>query len=108
MLRKTSIQKVHYCAGSDPCPGEGCDEAGDVCIPPCAIDADCNDGVFCNGAETCDAGSCQAGSDPCPGQGCDEAGDVCVACAPLEASCEVNSDCCGNKCKGRAGAMTCK
>jgi len=44
----------------------------------CEIDADCEDGVFCNGAETCDSGVCQAGSDPCPGQGCDEDSDQCL------------------------------
>jgi hypothetical protein len=47
--------------------------------PECSIDADCDDGLFCNGAETCNAGSCQAGSNPCPGQSCDEATDSCVA-----------------------------
>jgi len=47
--------------------------------PECTINADCDDGLFCNGAETCNAGSCQAGSDPCPGQGCDEATDSCTS-----------------------------
>ncbi len=49
----------------------------------CANDADCDDGVFCNGAETCDNPGtelCLAGADPCPGQLCDESGDVCVDC----------------------------
>ena len=48
--------------------------------PSCSVNADCDDGLFCNGAETCDTGSglCLAGSDPCPGEGCDESGDVCT------------------------------
>ncbi|MCP4246178.1 MAG: M6 family metalloprotease domain-containing protein [bacterium] len=47
---------------------------------PCTGDGDCDDGLFCNGAETCDSVlDCQAGSDPCPGQTCDEVNDVCVA-----------------------------
>ncbi len=63
----------------------------------CTVNADCDDGLFCNGAETCDAGgSCVAGSDPCPGQGCDEAGDVCF---PLtcdnDGVCESGEDCDG-------------
>ena len=65
-------------AGGDPCPGLFCDEVGDVCFE-CSVDGDCDDGLFCNGAETCSGGACQAGGDPCPGQGCDEAGDQCVA-----------------------------
>ena len=43
----------------------------------CEIDAQCDDGLFCNGAETCVAGSCQAGSDPCPGESCNESSDTC-------------------------------
>ncbi len=46
----------------------------------CSADSDCDDGDFCNGAETCVSGSCQAGSDPCPGQSCDEDSDTCVTC----------------------------
>ncbi len=45
----------------------------------CTVNLDCDDGLFCNGAETCVASSCQAGSDPCPGQSCDEATNLCVA-----------------------------
>ena len=43
----------------------------------CSVDADCDDGLFCNGAETCSAGACQAGADPCGGGACDEGLDVC-------------------------------
>ena len=73
----------------------------------CTVDADCDDGLFCNGAETCNANSCVAGADPCSGV-CDEAGDVCVSCAPVGASCSSNADCCGNKCRGKSGSQTCK
>ena len=74
----------------------------DLSSPGCSVDADCDDGLFCNGAETCDSGSCQAGTDPCSGSSCNEAGDVCVnvqnavydaglgapACATVAASCD--------------------
>jgi hypothetical protein len=43
----------------------------------CLDDADCDDGLFCNGAESCVGGFCQPGSDPCPGQLCDEEGHTC-------------------------------
>jgi DNA-binding beta-propeller fold protein YncE len=65
------------CVGGDttPCPGpdgdgdctESCnEEAGDCSAPDPAATA-CNDGVFCNGTDTCTAdGECQAsGIDPC-------------------------------------------
>jgi hypothetical protein len=95
-------------AGGDPCPGEFCDEAGSSCNE-CELDIHCDDGLFCNGAETCGlGGSCNAGSDPCPGSTCDEAGDVCMTCAPKGASCVNDSECCSNKCKGKAGNRTCK
>ena len=48
---------------------------GDVCTS----DADCDDGLFCTGEETCDVnGGCQAGDDPCPGLLCNEWLSVCV------------------------------
>ncbi|OQY25893.1 MAG: hypothetical protein B6244_14630, partial [Candidatus Cloacimonetes bacterium 4572_55] len=52
----------------------------------CSIDDDCDDGVFCNGAETCVSGACQAGNDPCPGNYCSEDTDICYEC-------EQNSEC---------------
>ncbi|GAG15586.1 unnamed protein product, partial [marine sediment metagenome] len=62
--------------------GEDKIDCGGPCPPcNCIVDGDCADGLFCNGAETCDAyGECQAGSDPCPGQMCDEDNDLCVDC----------------------------
>ena len=50
----------------------------------CDIDDDCNDGLYCNGAETCDNGTCADGDDPYPCSGaapyCLEATDSCVEC----------------------------
>ena len=43
----------------------------------CAVDADCDDAAFCNGAERCVVSNCVAGSDPCPGQDCDETDNLC-------------------------------
>jgi hypothetical protein len=62
--------------GSDPCSGLACDELLDVC-EGCLLDSECDDGLFCNGAETCSGGVCQPGGDPCPGTGCNEGTDVC-------------------------------
>ena len=93
-------------AGTPPVCVFGCDEAGDTCFE-CSANGDCDDGLFCNGAETCAGGSCAAGTNPCAGD-CDEANDICISCAPVGASCTDNSDCCGNKCRGKSGSKTCK
>jgi len=54
---------------------------------PCTSDADCDDGVFCNGAETCnlDTGQCESGTPvdcsdgiDCTVDSCDEVNDACV------------------------------
>ncbi len=57
-------------------------------MPECTADADCDDGLFCNGAETCVAEACVAGTDPCDGGECDEENDQCVA-----AGCTSDADC---------------
>ena len=49
--------------------------------PPCTDDADCDDGLWCNGDETCNLGTgqCEPGTSPCvAGQTCDEDNDVCI------------------------------
>ncbi len=62
-------------------------------LPPpsgCSVDADCDDGAFCNGAETCNAGTCKAGTPPACDDGlwcngaetCNETTDSCDAGAP--------------------------
>lgn len=44
----------------------------------CGGDADCDDGIFCNGAETCVTAACAVGTKPCLEEGrCDEALDQC-------------------------------
>jgi hypothetical protein len=60
-----------------------CDEANDRCVD-CLEDADCpDDGIYCNGLESCDveSGECVSSGSPCPdGQLCDEENDRCVEC----------------------------
>jgi hypothetical protein len=93
-----------YCCDGDlpECGNAACSTDGWSCGSgggTCTTNGECDDGQFCNGAETCSGGSCQAGSDPCPGQGCDESSDSCVSCGGNKASCNVNSDCCSNNCR---------
>ena len=73
-------------------PASACDTVQPADGPECVIDADCNDGLFCNGTETCNgSGACVAGSDPCPGQGCDEVNDVCTAGGPCTHAADFSS-----------------
>ncbi|UCC29374.1 MAG: hypothetical protein JSU86_14375 [Phycisphaerales bacterium] len=89
-----------FCNGSETCdavndcqPGtaEDCDDSVDCTDDSCntgtdscdniADDAYCDDGLWCNGAETCDAqAGCQAGGNPCPGRYCNEDTDTCYDC----------------------------
>ncbi|MGD2108472.1 MAG: cytochrome c3 family protein [Phycisphaerae bacterium] len=57
--------------------------------PECAVAADCDDGLYCNGAETCVDGSCVSGTSPCDaGVTCDEDTDTCEV-----AGCQSDEDC---------------
>ena len=57
----------------------------------------CNDGLFCNGAETCSAGTC-AGVAPCAQQ-CDEGTNTCVECLNVT-HCNDNNSCTDDTCNG--------
>lgn len=74
------------CTSDDDCtaPTALCETVSGVCVA-CLDDADCVNGDFCDGDETCgDDNACVAGTSPCTGdQTCDEAADVCED-APTE------------------------
>ncbi len=75
------------CDDSVACTADSCNEGTDSCDNT-PNDAACDDGAFCNGAETCSATlGCQVGSDPCTPFGCDEVGDVCLECN-VDADCD--------------------
>jgi hypothetical protein len=67
------------CDIAETCPG--------VADQPCPADAKvpdgtgCSDGLFCNGAETCQAGVCADHDNPCLAQ-CDEGTQRCLASCP--------------------------
>ncbi|MFH1111060.1 MAG: hypothetical protein V1790_17970 [Planctomycetota bacterium] len=55
----------------------------------CTTNAQCDDGLYCNGAETCANGTCAAGTSPCAqGVTCDETANTCAA-----AGCGSDADC---------------
>ncbi len=74
-----------------PCAGDACNEETGSCTPQpeCTNNADCDDTLFCNGAETCLDGQCQGGAAPCV------AGETCAedteSCPPPV--CTTNADC---------------
>jgi hypothetical protein len=53
-------------------------EGDDGGASECASDTECDNGLFCDGAEVCTAGVCAPGSDPCAGRGCDESTGACA------------------------------
>ncbi len=76
---------------------------GNFCYYECNADADCSDGLFCNGVEICIGGACQSGLTPCPDdglfctgeEGCDEATDACIQGGnPCKVSCDEASNAC--------------
>ena len=63
---------------------------------PCNNDSDCDDGLFCNGKERCDA-VCIRGTPPCPRGGCDEDTNSCGECWTHD-DCDDNNLCTFDQC----------
>ncbi len=64
-------------------------------VTDCRSDGDCDDGLFCNGVESCDGGSCFPGLDPCELAGlgvCREEDDTCVQCGD-SGDCNASLEC---------------
>ncbi|MFH2005517.1 MAG: hypothetical protein ABI333_02910, partial [bacterium] len=121
----TACDDGAYCNGADTCDGAGtcanhagdpcaagnacnnpCNEATDTCFSPAATA--CDDGAFCNGADTCDgAGTCVSAGNPCAAGNacnntCNEATDTCFS--PAATPCDDGAFCNGaDTCNG-AGA----
>ena len=92
------------CASGLVCdPEEDC-----IAPPPCTTDDDCDDGMLCNGVETCDATfGCRPGAPPscddgigCTSDACDPAGaggaGACVS-APDASACDDGRVCTGTE-----------
>ncbi len=84
--------------GSNPCPGQVCSEDSGTCtaVVPigCTGSAECDDGLWCNGAERCIGGDCVAGTAPdcddgvaCTVDSCNEATDSCDSVA-VDSNCD--------------------
>ncbi|MDF1563155.1 MAG: MopE-related protein, partial [Deltaproteobacteria bacterium] len=94
------------------CTIDSCDEVADAIVNT-PDDTACDDTLFCNGAETCDAAlGCQAGTPPsvndgiaCTVDSCDEAADAVVH-APDDTVCDDGNACTANSCDGALGCTT--
>lgn len=93
-----------------PCASDGNDCTTDVCdgaglCAHVANQAPCDDGLFCNGADTCSGGACAVhAGDPCAAgaecnRTCDEAAGTCAA--PAGAACTDDGNACtDDRCDG--------
>ncbi|MFQ5493742.1 MAG: hypothetical protein ACE5EX_00010 [Phycisphaerae bacterium] len=73
------------CNDLNPCTDDACDEINDVCTNIANDANNPDDGLFCNGTDTCVAGVIVPGTPPncndanvCTDDSCDEVNDVCV------------------------------
>ncbi|MEE9293297.1 MAG: hypothetical protein V3U83_10245, partial [Acidobacteriota bacterium] len=93
------------CDDLNPCTVDSCDEASLGCVnDPLPDNTSCEDGLFCNGMETCQAGLCTSGApvtcddvNPCTMDSCDEGTNMCVNTpgttpGPLEETVRVSRD----------------
>ena len=64
----------------------------------CITDSDCDDGAFCNGAETCLNGVCGMGDSPCrTTDTCDEVNDQCIPECASDVDCDDGLFCNGQE-----------
>ncbi len=95
---------ANTCDDANACTSDSCDEITFCTNTAVAEGSDCEDGLFCNGAESCDAaGSCLAGTPPvtndgvgCTDDTCDEINDVVVN-ATNNANCDDGQFCNGSE-----------
>lgn len=85
------------------CPeGQECKAESGLCraIDPCTSDSECDNGEFCDGAETCATdGLCKGGATPCSAdQICDDADNRCVECLD-DSHCPQGSRCADGDCR---------
>ena len=117
-IKKKTCEDMGLMYG-DGCVQSGCIEDGGKCVQKtqdeygswcwgcslsaiepggCKTDAECDDGAFCNGAETCNPqdGKCVPGNPPCHSPHCDEAADICGECT-TDADCNDGEFCNGQE-----------
>ncbi len=84
-----------HCSDSNPCTNDICNGAME-CENP-ARTGSCDDGLFCNGADTCVSAVCTHAGTPCPAQNCNEGPDTCGDCTGAS-DCEDGQSCTTDTC----------
>src|SRR3990172_2991476 len=100
------------CDDGVSCTIDACDEATDSCTHT-PNDGACDDGLYCNGAETCDpVNGCQPGTAPncddgvsCTIDACDEATDSCTH-TPNDGACDDGNPCTDDACVAQSGCVS--
>jgi len=96
------------CNDNNPCTSDSCNTQSNECVhTPVEEGTACDDGMFCNGIDTCSAaGICIHPGNPCPddslfcngNEGCDEVSDTCIhagnPCPSETPVCLENTDAC--------------
>ncbi len=77
--------------GDDDSSADAATDSGSGCPESC------DDGLFCNGEERCEAGECVVGEPPCAGA-CDEEIDRCEGCADVDGDGHEDAACGGDDC----------
>jgi hypothetical protein len=65
----------------------------DIFTPYCTSNAECDDGIFCNGIETCQGGSCFSSGNPC------------LSGATCKNTCNENAKTCSVRCESSKAAI---
>ena len=94
------------------CPPPSCEDENGLCQKTCDTDEDCDDGLFCNGYDFCDGGTCRASPEPCGWSTlglalCDEAIDRCYQC-DADSDCAKGQTCGSGLCTGFCGEVECR
>jgi uncharacterized protein (TIGR03382 family) len=71
------ITDIH-CNDNNPCTDDVCN-GSNVCVHTNRTGS-CDDALFCNGVDTCNAGTCTHAGTPCGTQNCNEGPDTCGDC----------------------------
>jgi hypothetical protein len=92
---RSCVRIPRPCSDGTPCTDDMCDTRTATCLHFSNTDP-CDDGVYCNGADTCMAGVCRMhAGDPCgPTTLCDEPTSMCEPCGATGEPC-----CAGDVCE---------
>ncbi len=90
------VVALHHCSN---CPNRAvpihlvyAEIHGDL-IGGCETDADCEDGRYCTGPDSCVNGNCRRGDLPCLGQRCEEDTDTCTPLCNDDGICDLGEHC---------------